>query len=166
MGGPSSPSLADQCWPASRIRHATAVISAAPFPLPSSDWRKVTSHLGESSLTVSCITEEKLKTKRGRTVRCVCVCGGRPRSDLLKQPAGSSSCKAHNYVPKSLLSFSVLTALWLKLFLCVAVFCLQPTEHPVSSRMQWSRRCLWERTGQPASCCLSHAPSNLERVRF
>ena len=47
-------------WPASRIRQATAVMSAAPLPLPSSDWRKVTSHLGDSCFTVSCMMVEKL----------------------------------------------------------------------------------------------------------
>lgn len=47
-------------WPASRIRQATAVMSAAPLPLPSSDWRKVTSHFGDNCFTVSCMTVEKL----------------------------------------------------------------------------------------------------------
>lgn len=61
FGGPS------QCWPASRNRHATAVIRAAPFPLPSSDWRKDTSHLGESCFTVSCITLEKLQKEQKGT---------------------------------------------------------------------------------------------------
>lgn len=51
-------------WPASRMRQATAVMSAAPLPLPSSDCRKVTSHLGDSCFTVSCMTVEKLQ---GRT---------------------------------------------------------------------------------------------------
>lgn len=46
-------------WPASRMRQATAVMSAAPLPLPSSDCRKVTSHLGDSCFTVSCMTVEK-----------------------------------------------------------------------------------------------------------
>lgn len=45
--------------PASRMRQATAVMSAAPLPLPSSDCRKVTSHLGDSCFTVSCMTVEK-----------------------------------------------------------------------------------------------------------
>lgn len=49
--------------PASRMRQATAVISAAPLPLPSSDCRKVTSHLGDSCFTVSCRTVEKLQSK-------------------------------------------------------------------------------------------------------
>lgn len=45
--------------PASRMRQATAVMSAAPLPLPSSDCRKVTSHLGDNCFTVSCMTVEK-----------------------------------------------------------------------------------------------------------
>lgn len=48
-------------WPASRMRQATAVMSAAPLPLPSSDCRKVTSHFGDSCFTVSCMTVEKLQ---------------------------------------------------------------------------------------------------------
>lgn len=42
------------------ILHATAVISAAPLPLPSSDWRNLTSHCGARSRNVSCMTLEKL----------------------------------------------------------------------------------------------------------
>jgi hypothetical protein len=34
---------------------------AAPFPLPSSDSRKDTSHLGAKSFTVSCMTLAKLE---------------------------------------------------------------------------------------------------------
>lgn len=49
--------------PASRMRQATAVMSAAPLPLPSSDCRKVTSHLGDNCFTVSCMTLEKLQGK-------------------------------------------------------------------------------------------------------
>lgn len=49
--------------PASRMRQATAVMSAAPLPLPSSDCRKVTSHLGDNCFTVSCMTVEKLQGK-------------------------------------------------------------------------------------------------------
>lgn len=45
---------------ASRSLHPTAVMSAAPFPLPSSDSRKVTSQLGARSLTVWCMILEKL----------------------------------------------------------------------------------------------------------
>lgn len=52
-------------WPASRIRQATAVMSAAPLPLPSSDWRKVTSHFGDNCFTVSCMTVEKLRGTGG-----------------------------------------------------------------------------------------------------
>lgn len=43
---------------------ATAVMRAAPFPLPSSESMNVTSHWGASSLTVSCRTLEKLKGKK------------------------------------------------------------------------------------------------------
>lgn len=50
--------------PASRMRQATAVIRAAPFPLPSSDSRKDTSHLGARSFTVSCMTLAKLERER------------------------------------------------------------------------------------------------------
>lgn len=46
---------------ASRSLHPTAVMSAAPFPLPSSDSRKVTSQLGARSLTVWCMILEKLQ---------------------------------------------------------------------------------------------------------
>lgn len=46
---------------ASRSLHPTAVMSAAPFPLPSSDSRKVTSQLGARSLTVWCMILEKLR---------------------------------------------------------------------------------------------------------
>ena len=53
-------------WPASRIRQATAVMSAALLPLPSSDWRKVTSHFGDNCFTVSCMTVEKLGEARKR----------------------------------------------------------------------------------------------------
>lgn len=56
---PSLPNDPSYRCPASRIRHATAVMSAAPLPLPSSDWRKVTSHFGVSCFTVSCMMEEK-----------------------------------------------------------------------------------------------------------
>lgn len=43
----------------SRSLHATAVMRAAPFPLPSSDNRNVTSQSGASSRTVSCMIFEK-----------------------------------------------------------------------------------------------------------
>lgn len=42
-------------------RQPTAVMRAAPFPLPSSDSRKVTSHCGASSFTVWCMILEKLE---------------------------------------------------------------------------------------------------------
>lgn len=41
-------------------RHPTAVMSAAPLPLPSSDSRKLTLHWGASSFTVWCMILEKL----------------------------------------------------------------------------------------------------------
>lgn len=66
--------------PASRIRHATAVMSAAPLPLPSSDWRKVTSHFGDSCFTVSCMMEAKLQwvKEEGSEYLCFCSGPGRP----------------------------------------------------------------------------------------
>lgn len=48
------------------MRQATAVMSAAPFPLPSSDCRKDTSHFGARSFTVSCMTLAKLEKVGGR----------------------------------------------------------------------------------------------------
>lgn len=42
----------------------TAVMRAAPLPLPSSDSRKFTSHWGASSFTVWCIIREKLKNRK------------------------------------------------------------------------------------------------------
>lgn len=42
------------------ILQATAVMRAAPLPLPSSDWRKVTWHWGARSCSVSCMILEKL----------------------------------------------------------------------------------------------------------
>lgn len=42
---------------------ATAVMRAAPFPLPSSESMKLTSHWGASSFTVSCRILEKLEGK-------------------------------------------------------------------------------------------------------
>lgn len=41
---------------------ATAVMRAAPFPLPSSDGRKVTLHCGARALVVCWRTMEKLET--------------------------------------------------------------------------------------------------------
>jgi len=41
-------------------RQPTAVMRAAPFPLPSSDSRKLTLHWGASSFTVWCMNFEKL----------------------------------------------------------------------------------------------------------
>ncbi|TNN77539.1 hypothetical protein EYF80_012129 [Liparis tanakae] len=55
-----------QCWPSLFILQATAVISAAPFPLPSSDLWKVTWHCGAKSCIVSCMMLEKLKEEGGR----------------------------------------------------------------------------------------------------
>lgn len=52
--------------PASRMRQATAVMRAAPFPLPSSDSRKDTSHLGARSFTVACMTLAKLEVGKRR----------------------------------------------------------------------------------------------------
>lgn len=52
--------------PASRMRQATAVMRAAPFPLPSSDSRKDTSHFGARSFTVACMTLAKLEKLGGR----------------------------------------------------------------------------------------------------
>lgn len=49
-------------WASSSLwRQPTAVMRAAPFPLPSSDSRKLTSHLGASSLTVCRKIREKLR---------------------------------------------------------------------------------------------------------
>lgn len=56
-----------QLCSASRSLHPTAVMRAAPLPLPSSERRNVTSHLGASSFTVWCMNFEKLqKTRQGR----------------------------------------------------------------------------------------------------
>lgn len=52
------------CCPSFLTLQATAVISAAPFPLPSSDFRNVTSHCGAKSRSVSCIMAEKLNKQR------------------------------------------------------------------------------------------------------
>lgn len=63
------------CWcsrvqcSASRSLHPTAVMRAAPLPLPSSERRNVTSHFGAKSLTVWCITLEKLWKKRNKEVK-------------------------------------------------------------------------------------------------
>lgn len=58
----SGPSLRSSYFPFSACCNllATAVIRAAPFPLPSSDSMNVTSHRGASSFTVSCNIQEKL----------------------------------------------------------------------------------------------------------
>lgn len=49
-------------WASSSLwRQPTAVMRAAPFPLPSSDSRKLTSHLGASSFTVCRKIREKLE---------------------------------------------------------------------------------------------------------
>lgn len=56
-----------QCWPSLWTLQATAVIRAAPFPLPSSDFRKVTWHCGAKSCKVSCMMMEKLWEKWKRT---------------------------------------------------------------------------------------------------
>ena len=49
------------CWRSSSLwRQPTAVMRAAPLPLPSSESRKVTSHLGASSFTDCCMILEKL----------------------------------------------------------------------------------------------------------
>ncbi|KAG9344357.1 hypothetical protein JZ751_011026 [Albula glossodonta] len=58
------------CW---RIRQPTAVIRAAPFPLPSSDSRKLTLHFGASSFTVWCMILEKLLAKGKRDQLLVIV---------------------------------------------------------------------------------------------
>lgn len=47
----------------SRSLQPTAVMSAAPFPLPSSDSRKLTEQCGASSFTVCCMILEKLDRK-------------------------------------------------------------------------------------------------------
>lgn len=52
------------CCPSFLTLQATAVISAAPFPLPSSDFRNVTSHCGAKSRSVSFIMAEKLNKQR------------------------------------------------------------------------------------------------------
>lgn len=49
-----------QCCPSLCILQATAVISAAPFPLPSSDLWNATWHWGAKSCSVSCMILEKL----------------------------------------------------------------------------------------------------------
>ena len=53
------------CASSSLWRQPTAVMRAAPLPLPSSDRRMVTSHLGASSFTVCWKIREKLRG-RGR----------------------------------------------------------------------------------------------------
>lgn len=62
----SSPGSRVQLCSASRSRQPTAVMRAAPLPLPSSESRNVTSHLGARSFTVWCMTFEKLqKAEKG-----------------------------------------------------------------------------------------------------
>lgn len=51
---------------ASLKRQATAVMRAAPFPLPSSDWMRVTSQSGARSLKVSRMMVEKLMRQKRR----------------------------------------------------------------------------------------------------
>lgn len=53
--------LGIQCCPSLLILQATAVIRAAPFPLPSSDLWKVTWHCGAKSCSVSCMMLAKLQ---------------------------------------------------------------------------------------------------------
>ena len=65
-GGGGGQGVGVQCFAASLILQATAVISAAPFPLPSSDCRKLTSQPGARSSTVSRRIPEKLEGERKR----------------------------------------------------------------------------------------------------
>lgn len=54
------------CASSSRWRQPTAVMRAAPLPLPSSDSRKLTSHFGASSFTVCWKILEKLRVENDR----------------------------------------------------------------------------------------------------
>lgn len=54
------------CASSSLWRQPTAVMRAAPLPLPSSDSRKLTSHFGASSFTVCWKIREKLRVKSNR----------------------------------------------------------------------------------------------------
>lgn len=54
------------CASSSLWRQPTAVMRAAPFPLPSSESRKFTSHLGARSFTVCWKMREKLRGGEGQ----------------------------------------------------------------------------------------------------
>ena len=54
------------CASSSLWRQPTAVMRAAPLPLPSSESRKLTSHFGASSFTVCWKIREKLRVKSNR----------------------------------------------------------------------------------------------------
>lgn len=119
------------------ILHATAEISAAPRPLPSSDWMKVMSQFGVSSRTMLWNLSWKLCSHKKTTKTCTLVLLGAFISHYVSFP---SSCKykvqySHTDISSSHRGCSLYT---------------EPSTPTVILRASWLRRSLM-RLMTPAS---------------